>query len=309
MATQFTPITTVSPTAVNDSGKIDKAISLVQGLLKQRQESADQKYTNTVRSKNLRDIADEDAQKQMTINQNNNFLALMQAPEKNFDTKLLQDKTLNGELSPEQAKALMPYANDYVSENDRVLAFAEGLKQIDTKDPVQLATLMTNTGVDETTARYYISNMNKGKATRGGSGGSGSGAGKTPPPEGQRDTIGEAKGINIKEIMRTRGMNFGNYNVTKYGTDLNPNVQLISNGKTYIKDSRGYYVQDKQDKKKGVLRRIKDNYLDTKIPKDVMESLNQGFETWWQAHLDSQGKMPTAVSGTFNASRWKQTNE
>ena len=32
MATQFTPITTVSPTAVNDSGKIDEAIRLGSGL-------------------------------------------------------------------------------------------------------------------------------------------------------------------------------------------------------------------------------------------------------------------------------------
>lgn len=303
MATQFTPITTVSPTAVNDSGKIDEAIGLVQGLLKQRQDSADQKYTNTVRSRTLQGFQEEDAQKQMTINQNNNFLGLMQSSEKNFDTKLLQDKTLNGELSPEQAKALMPYANDYVSEDDRVLAFAEGLKQIDTKDPVQLATLMTNTGVDETTARYYISNMNKGKATRGGSGGTGSGTGKTESEAGERLLEGQAGAVNLKLMYKDVGVVHGAYKVMKYGLDLKPEMQTIdSKGKLYKRTINGYYIINKK-KNKWDYKERKD------IPKDVADALDAAITDYQAAHIKAQGKTPSVIDSTFNDSRWKQTNE
>lgn len=291
MATQFTPITTVSPTAVNDSGKIDEAISLVQGLLKQRQDSADQKYTNTVRSRTLNAFQEEDRQKEMTINQNNNFLGLMQSSEKNFDTKLLQDKTLNGELSPEQAKALMPYANDYVSEDDRVLAFAEGLKQIDTKDPVQLATLMTNTGVDETTARYYISNMNKGKAARGGSGGTGSGTGKTDSEAGAKLLEGQAGAINTKKMLRSVGMNYGSHRVKIYGSDLTPNAQVLVNGKNYKKDLNGYY-----EGKNGKWKRI-DNLSEAKA--EIKKSLDAGFSAFQEAHIKAQGKTSGAIRTTF----------
>lgn len=286
MATQFTPVTTVSPTTVNDGGKLDEMIGLVQGLIQQRQQSSDQKYQTTVRNRQLQSFAEEDAQKEKIARQKQNFIGLSQAPVKDFDTKMLNDAVMNESLTQDQAKALLPYAKDYVSDEQRGLMFAEGLQSISPNDPVQLATLIKNTGVDETTARFYLGQLEKG----GTGGGAGTGGGKPEPKDGtgQYELVGQAGGVNIKKLMRGSGMNFGNYRVKIYGPDLAPNAQLIDNdGNVFMKNKNGFY------------KKVKGGWKKINPEDDVKSSLNEAYTEWEKAHINSQGKKSTAISSPF----------
>jgi len=147
--------------------------------------------------------------------------------------------------------------------------------------------------------------MDKAKSAAERAANKGKGKSKKELPAGTYPTESQGQGVDTKKIMRATGLNFGNHRVKIYGSDLTPQAQVLVGGKNYMKDSNGYYVG-----KKGDWVKVKATDLGTKtLPADVLESLNEGFTAFQKAHIDAQGKASTGVSGSFNDSRWKQTNE
>lgn len=178
----YTPTTTLSPTAVNqDSGKLDEMIGIVQGMLQQRQQSRDSAFRGEQMQRTKQVWMEEDQNRALTSRQDQNFRSL--ATNRNFNTEQVNQMLLDNEINPNQANALIPLATDYVSPEQRLQAFAEGLSNIDIYDPAQLNALFNDTGADRNEAHRLLTqyeqrpNLNTGTGSRPGSGDGGG----TPP--------------------------------------------------------------------------------------------------------------------------------
>ena len=177
MAT-YTPKTMLNPTAVNqDSGRLDEMIRLVQGLIEQRRSGRESKFRQQQMQRTEAGWQEEDAMRQTLSRQDQNYRMLAGGGQE-FTSQQLNQLILNNELSQEQGKALLPMSSDYVSPEQRLQAFADGLGSIDIYNPAQLNRLFNDTGADRNEAHRLLTQYEQGKTrnTRTGSGG-GAGAG------------------------------------------------------------------------------------------------------------------------------------
>lgn len=120
-------------------------------------------------------------------------------------------------------------------------------------------------------------------------GGSGSGQTET------NITVGQASGINYKQLMRNDGLNIGNYVVYARGKDSNPNIVLTAGQDKYFKNKQGIWWINPKTNKAELTKKVKDKFVATKganheVPKDVIDSLNDGYEKWQESQVSSKGK-------------------